>query len=231
MSDSTIIPVTPAKDARYRVVNHHDTPETLPMPDPTPGMTLERLVSEVEAARPVVVRRVVSRYRDIEMGDSIAQQCVIDAWTKWTHDPAYFLAHDLLAWTTQRAYWRVRDRLDERARFAPLAEEHAADEGEARVKTPESYAVAREPDVEREQVWALVHECLAELPDADHALIDQHWFEGLTDKAIGDRLFGTDDGTAQARGLRVFRRRDKVQERLKELVRARGYDPMTGQAP
>jgi len=231
MSNATIIPVTPDADARFRSGPPPKTPETPHMSDATPRMTLEQLISELEAARPLVIRRVTSRYRDEELGDSVAQQCLIDAWSRWKRDPDYFVTHSLLAWATQRAYWRVRDHLYERARFAPLAEEHAADEGDARVKTPESYVVARELDVEREQAWALVHECLAELPEADQELIDQHYFEGLTDKAIGDLLFGEDDGTPLARGLRVFRRRDRVQERIRELVLARGYDPATGQAP
>jgi DNA-directed RNA polymerase specialized sigma24 family protein len=196
-----------------------------------PMLTLEQFCRQMEDARPVVILRVQARYRDAQLSDELAQDCLVDAWMKWEADPAYFITHSLLAWVTQRAYWRVRDRLDERARFAPLAEEHSADESEDRVKTPEVYATAREPDAEREQVWGLVHEAIAELPEDDQLLLDEYHWQGLTDKAIGDLCFGTDDGTPQARGLRIFRRRDRAQEQLRDELLARGYDPQTGQAP
>jgi len=201
------------------------------MHDDTTVLTLEQFCRLMEEARPLVTLRVQGRYRDAQLGDELAHDCLVAAWMKWEADPAYFVTHSLLAWVTQRAYWRVRDRLDERSRFAPLAEEHSADEGDDRVKTPEVYATAREPDVEREQVWTLVHEGIAELPEEDQTLLDEYHWQDLTDKAIGDLRFGTEDGTPQARGLRIFRRRDRAQERLREELLTRGYDPQTGQAP
>ncbi|MGL4549596.1 MAG: RNA polymerase sigma factor [Gemmataceae bacterium] len=193
-------------------------------------MTWEQIDREMRAARPLVIQRVRTRFGDPQLSEEVAHDCLIAAWMEWRADPCYFVTHSLLAWATQRAYWRALDRLADRARFAPLADEHAADGGDG-VKTPEAYPVAREPDAEREQVWGMVHEAVAALPEADQDLVERYHWEGMTDKAIGDLLYGTSDGTAQARGLRVFRQRDRAHGRLRELLLGRGYDPETGQAP
>ncbi|NBO93110.1 MAG: sigma-70 family RNA polymerase sigma factor [Planctomycetia bacterium] len=195
----------------------------------TEPMTLEHFLTEMETARPIVRRRVWGRYRDNQLSDEVTHDCLTDAWNRWQIEPTYFVTHNLLAWTTQRAYWRVRDRLNDRARFAPLAEEHPEDPAYA-VKTHEAHAKAAEPEVERHQVWALVHEAVTTLSEDDREIIDQHHFGQMTDKAIGDQIYGVADSSRAARGLRVFRRRTRIEERLRECLLERGYDPQTGQA-
>lgn len=229
MSEVTTFPVTRGGSARSRDVAPNSTPEIVRMSTPVRLMTLEQLLAEMEDARPVIVRRVKLRYGDEELGDSLAQTCLIAAWEQWREDPAYFLDHDLAGWATCRAYWRAKDHLNDRARFAPLADEHAADDGDGRVKTPEAYAIATEPDVERHQVWEAVHECLARLPDDQRAVVERHFFDGMTDQEQSDLLFGDDGRSRQARGLSVFRMRHAVLRRMRDLLLERGYDPQLGQ--
>jgi len=188
------------------------------------GMTRDQFESESEVARPIVVRRVRARFRDEQLADEVTQDCLADASRKWQMFPAYFLVRSLLAWVTQRAYWRAQDRLEERSRFAPLAEEHAGDEGDDRVKTPEAYAVATPVNTEREQTWQQVHDALGQLDEQDRRIIELSYFDQMTDQAIGTRLYGEDDGTPQARGLRVFRRRQKAQKQVGEILLAHGFD-------
>lgn len=188
------------------------------------GMSRDQFEAEAEAARPVVVRRVKARFKDEQLADEVTQDCLTDAARRWEVFPTYFVARSLLAWVTQRAYWRAQDRLEGRGRLAPLADEHDGDESDDRVKTPEAYAVATPINTDREQTWQQVHDALGELDDQDRTIIVLSYFDHLTDQAIGTRLYGADDGTPQARGLRVFRRRQKAQKLVGEILLARGFD-------
>src|SRR5262245_47023200 len=83
----------------------------------------------IAAALPVLCQRLTRRYGDEQLAEEVSWDCLTQAYEVWRADPDYFANRDLTAWSSQRASWRALDRLRERGRFAPLAEEHL-DDGE-----------------------------------------------------------------------------------------------------
>jgi hypothetical protein len=51
-----------------------------------------------------------------------------------------------------------------------------------------------------------------------------HHYDGLTDQELGTRLFG-EGLSRQARGLRVWRLRQRAYDHLKAILLAEGFDP------
>ena len=157
------------------------------------------------AAYPIIYRRLAGRYRDPQLAEEVAWDSLTRAFEKLRADPHYFDERDLTDWSSQFAAWRALDRLRERSRAGEL---------------PEDVPLA---ESRRRDDSALVWECLQRLDADDRDLICASHFDGLGDQAIGAARYT--DGTDTARGLRVWRRRQKAQARLRDLLLGAGYEP------
>src|SRR5205823_6375012 len=100
----------------------------------------------------------------------------------------YFERRDLTAWTSQRATWRALDRLRERTRFLPLAEEHNGDCDES-VPAARVEGKGEVGERDRQITW----ECLEQLDEEDRLILMGYYYDGLTDQQIGAALYG-DEG-------------------------------------
>lgn len=186
-----------------------------------PVLTRPQIESVISDALPEIQRRMESRLRDKFLADEMAADSVSAAWEQWLADPAYFHGRDLVGWATQRARWRAVDVLRRRSRFAPLADEQQGDEAN---KAPDSPAIAQPDRTAREEMRRLVYEAILLLAPDERRLLEGMAYDNLTDQAMGTALYGAQDGTAQARGLRVFRRRQRALARLGQLLMERGFD-------
>jgi DNA-directed RNA polymerase specialized sigma24 family protein len=177
----------------------------------------------LQEAFAVLRARLTRRYGDPQLAEEISWDCLTRAYEVWRDDPAFFAHRDLTSWTGQRATWRALDRLRERGRFAPLAEEHSGDASEgaaAPLADPADAAAERRRLRDRQVTWR----ALQRLEAQDREILEGYYYDDLTDQQIGSRLYG-DEGSEQARGLRVWRRRRKAQERLRTLLEEGGIDP------
>lgn len=188
----------------------------------------------LRAALPVISQRLTRRYGDPQLAEEVSWDCLTQAYEVWRRDPHFFESRDLTAWSSQRACWRVLDRLRERGRFASLAEEHGqGEESEAfglPLADPGNEECVRQLLSDRQLTW----ECLEELDEQDREILLAYYYDNLTDQEIGTRLYGC-EGSEQARGLRVWRRRQKAHDRLRTLLERHGIDvgdssPVTHQA-
>jgi RNA polymerase sigma factor (sigma-70 family) len=162
-------------------------------------------------ALPVVFHRVAGRYRDRQLAEEVTSDCLAAAWQRWARDPAYFLTHDLAQWSSRRAGWKALDRLRQRTRARPLEEgapDRAADPAHQR---------------RRERDQRLVLACLERLPEPERRVLLAHHFDNQTDQEVGSALFG-EQGTPQARGLRVWRLRQRAYGRLRALLEKAGVE-------
>ena len=160
------------------------------------------------AAYPVIYRRLAGRYRDPQLAEEVAWDSLTRAFEKLRDDPHYFDERNLTEWSSRLAAWRALDRLRERS--------HAGEPSEDRP--------AQVPD--RPAAQALVWECLGRLDADDRDLLCSSYYDGLSDQAIGAERYA--DGTDTARGLRVWRRRQKAQARLRDLLLEAGYEDALG---
>lgn len=186
------------------------------------GLTLTALETLLQGAYPILRARLLRRYNDPQLAEEVGWDCLTQAYELWRVDPHYFANRDLTAWCSQRAYWRALDRLRERGRFAPLAEELGEDEdvsSGALLLARDEFA-AQKTLRDRQLTWDSVQQ----LDEPDRFLLESYYYDDQTDQEIGTHLFG-DDGTEQARGLRVWRRRQKAHARLKTLLVENGIDP------
>lgn len=178
-----------------------------------------------EAAFPVLCARLTRLYGDPQLAEEVSVDCLADAYKVWREDPHFFDEKDLTAWSSQRARWRTLDCLRERARFTPLAVEHSGD-GEsksdllARAPDPDETEEARQRRHDRQVTW----DSLQSLDSEDREILESYYYDGETDQQIGTRRYGP-AGTDQARGLRVWRRRQKALERLRTVLIKNGIDP------
>lgn len=181
----------------------------------------------IEAALPVLFQRLTRRYGDEQLAEEVSWDCLTQAYEVWRADPHYFANRDLTAWSSQRASWRALDQLRERGRFAPLAEEYL-EEGEnvhAPLIDPRDDEAGRRLERDREVVFT----SLRQLDEQDRDILEGYYYDDLTDQEIGAQLYGQ-DGSEQARGLRVWRRRQKAHARLETILVDNGIDP-TDYAP
>ncbi len=179
----------------------------------------ERLAADI---LPALRGRLTRRFKDAYLADSVATDSLSAAWDKYQADPEYFTTNDLAGWMGRLASWRALDDLRRRNKTAALAEEHQGEDEEA-AKAPDAPAVA--PDTSAlEWLQTLVYHAVQSLPVEDRFLLEGMSYESLTDQAMGVTLFGEADGTAQARGLRVFRRRQRALGRLRDRLLEWGFD-------
>jgi DNA-directed RNA polymerase specialized sigma24 family protein len=169
---------------------------------------------------PVVFRRLTTRFGDEQLAEEVSLDCLSQAFELWRLDPAYFATHDLTAWASRRATWRALDRLRERARHRPLPEERSDDDRAVAAVLPLREAAAEQVTRDRELTW----QALQKLAPEDRAVLVAWYYDQLSDQEIGAALYGAGNGTAQARGLRVWRRRQRARARLRDLVIAEGVD-------
>lgn len=184
------------------------------------AMSREAFQSALAAAQSVLFQRLHSRYRDPQLAEEVSADCLSQAYELWHRDPAYFLEHDLTAWGSVRANWRAIDRLRARSRHAPLPDENPPDDRPlataSRTLDPHD-----DPDVlARLAAW----EAIARLDELDRRVLIGHYYDGRSDQDIGTELFGH-VGTVTARGLRVWRIRQRAQARLRDLLAADGFAP------
>ncbi len=188
--------------------------------NPRHVMTRQALEQAVREAFPVLFHRLNNRYRDPQLAEEVSWDCLTQAFELWHRDPGYFSQHDLATWSSRRAGWRAVDRLRERSRHAPLPEEHPCDEDHCF-----SGIACTDPDAERRAAdRARTWEAIQQLDERDRHLLLASVYEGRSDQSLGAELFG-ETGTAQARGLRIWRLRQKVLARLEHLLVEAGIDP------
>jgi DNA-directed RNA polymerase specialized sigma24 family protein len=90
------------------------------------------------------------------------------------------------------------------------------DLGELRdARSPEDRA-GRWTAEDRAAVW----ECLCDLPDLERAILEGHYYDGLTDVEIGCQVF--QEPPSASLGLRVWRRRQKAEALLRQALQQRG---------
>jgi DNA-directed RNA polymerase specialized sigma24 family protein len=176
----------------------------------------------MQAAFPILCQRLTRRYGDEQLAEEVSWDCLTQAYEVWRTDPDYFANRDLTAWTSQRASWRALDRLRERGRFAPLAEEHLDDSENihAPLIDPRDEEAARRLQRDREITFA----SLQQLDEQDREILERYYYDDCTDQEIGAQLYG-EDGSEQARGLRIWRRRQKAHARLETILVENGIDP------
>ena len=165
------------------------------------------------AAYPVIYQRLAGRYRDPQLAEEVAWDSLTRAYEKLREDPHYFDERNLTEWSSQLAGWRALDRLRKRSRTPSLVGDPFED----------GHGVDRSARSGREDTQALVWECLGRLDGDDRDLLCASYYDGLSDQAIGAIRYA--DGTDTARGLRVWRRRQKAQARLRDLLLEAGYEP------
>jgi RNA polymerase sigma factor (sigma-70 family) len=181
-----------------------------------PHATREELDADLAAAWPVVFNRLAARFRDPQLADEVSSDALARAWEKWAESPDYFTAHDLTTWSTRRGTWKALDQLRQRLRQRPLPDEQGESETGRTAGRPRWESASHERERTVELVWA----CLQRLPEPERSALVAHHYDGLTDQEVGSVLFG-EQGTPQARGLRVWRLRQRGYALLRdELVRA-----------
>ena len=68
--------------------------------------------------------------------------------------------------------------------------------------------------------WEAIHR----LDELDRRVLIGHYYDGRSDQELGTELFG-ETGSVTARGLRVWRIRQRAQARLRDLLTAVGIEP------
>jgi len=177
----------------------------------------------LQVAFPIICQRLKSRFGDPQLAEEVSWDCLTHAYEVWQADPHYFDTRDLTSWSSQRASWRALDRLRERTRFSPLVEEHPGEEDESPTPATRLPTFNHDEAQQHLQDRFLAWECLGKLDEEDRFILCEHYYAGRSDQEIGTDLYGT-EGSAQARGLRVWRRRQKAQARLKDLLISHGFE-------
>jgi RNA polymerase sigma factor (sigma-70 family) len=193
-------------------------------PSQREGMSRSEFEHRMALAYPAVYERVARRFKDRQLAEEVSQDALTVAFEVWGDDPDYFNRHDLAAWSGQRAAWRALDRLRQRNRLRPLPDERTPAGEPAAIVWPRPPADA-ETRRRHEVTWA----CLQQLPEEDRRILEGRFYDGRTDQEIGDELYGP-CGDSQANNLRVWRRRQKAYDRLRELLRAHGVEGPAGWA-
>lgn len=188
-------------------------------PRSCPKLSRSAFEQSLATSFPVVFRRVHTRFGDAQLAEEVSLDCLAQAFEQWRVDPGYFATRDLTAWASRRATWRALDRLRDRARHRPLPEER--EDGATLAYAPRHEAPSAEALRDRELTWA----ALGGLPAEDRDILIAWYYDQRSDQDIGEALYGAENGTAQARGLRVWRRRQRAQGRLRDALIARGIDP------
>ena len=186
------------------------------------AMSRPELEKSLAQAYPVVFHRVSARFKDPQLAEEVSVDSLSKAFEKWQNDPGYFQTHDLTAWSSRLAAWRALDRLRERTRHRPLPEE-SLDRDEA---APCSAVTPRRENApeSRARDWEITWDCIEQLEAEDRVIVSGYYYDGLTDQELGDALFGASSST-QANGLRVWRRRQRAHDRLRERLIEGGIDP------
>jgi len=187
------------------------------------NLSRSKFEQSVADAFPVVYRRLASRFRDEQLAEEVSLDCLSQAFELWQSDPKYFATHDLTAWSSRRASWRALDKLRERSRYLALPEENPLDEdGSPRAPVVAAFRTngTEQARQDRQTVW----DELQNLDAEDREVLLSAYYDNLSDQEIGTDLFG-DVAGPQALGLRVWRRRQKAQGRLKDRLVAAGVDP------
>ena len=176
--------------------------------------TEEAFAADLAAAWPVVYNRLAARYGDPQLAEEVSSDVLAHAWEKWAQAPDYFASHDLTAWSTRRGGWKALDQLRQRLRHRPLPDEQAEGSDEAcSAIRPLWESASRDKERAREVLW----DCLQGLPEPERAALVAHHYEGRTDQELGALLFGN-QGTPQARGLRVWRLRQRAYALLRDIL-------------
>jgi DNA-directed RNA polymerase specialized sigma24 family protein len=173
----------------------------------------------------LVSQRLTRRYGDPQLAEEVTWDCLTRAFEVWMEDPHYFEEHDLTAWISQRATWRALDRLRERSKFAPLVEEHASGEEDGESPHAPLIDLADEEAVQgRERDRQITWESLQQLDENDRRILEGYYYDHRTDQELGAQLYD-DECSDQARGLRIWRRRQKAHALLERLLVENGIDP------
>lgn len=190
--------------------------------DPAQGEFTETL----RAAYPVIYARLASRYRDPQLAEEVTWDSLTRAFEVWRENPHYFDCRSLTEWSSQLAGWRAVDRLRKRTRTVSLVGDPYDDEQPNRTNRQ----VASHPhdstvrEAQRKMVW----DSLQQLDAEDRDLLCASYYDGRSDQNIGAELYG--EGSDTARGLRVWRRRQKAQARLREVLIEGGFEDQSTEA-
>jgi DNA-directed RNA polymerase specialized sigma24 family protein len=189
---------------------------------PQPVVGPEHFAGWVGGALPQVEQYLARRFGDAQLAAECAGEAVSRLWQAWHADPGAFASEaHMLNWCKRAARFQAIDRLRWRNRHLSLSVggEGGAPNGEGPALRP-LYAQDADRGQERAGVWA----CLQTMPRADRDLLTGHFYDGVTDVEAGRRLFGR-RGSAQARGLRAWRRRRAAQEELGRRLVEAGLSP------
>src|SRR5262245_24772167 len=167
------------------------------------AMSPKAFQDALTAAYPVLFQRLHSRFHDPQLADEVSRDCLSQAFEVWRDDPAYFLEHDLTTWGSVRANWRAIDRLRARSRHAPLPDENPLAADDRPLVTADPH------DGPRTQARLMTWEAIGRLDELERRIIIGHYYDGRSDQDLGTELFG-DKGTLTARGLRVWRIRQRA---------------------
>jgi DNA-directed RNA polymerase specialized sigma24 family protein len=176
------------------------------------GFSWPEFEHALATAYPVIFQRLAGRYHDPQLAEEVAWDSLTRAFEKLRDDPHYFDERNLTEWSSQLAGWRALDRLRKRSRTPSLVGDPFED----------GLGVDRSVEPGRQDTQTLVRECLQRLDADDRDLLCSSYYDDLGDQAIGAARYA--DGTPTARGLRVWRRRQKAQARLRDLLLAAGYE-------
>lgn len=189
-----------------------------------PALTSTEFEAALRRAYPVIFQRLASRYLDQQLAEEVAWDSLTRAFEVWRDNPHYFDDRNLTEWSSQLAGWRALDQLRKRNRHVSLlGDPFEEDQTHPRVGRYQVYLSRQEQAERREQLRQLVWESLQLLDAAERDLLCASYYDNQSDQEIGARLY--DEGTATARGLRVWRRRQKAQAHLRQRLRDAGYEP------
>lgn len=155
-------------------------------------------------ALPAIEQDLARRYQDAQLAEEAVNGCLTHLYLEWRQGGASLPQVGQQTWFRNRVQWRLLDELRRRNRHRPLTEEFGEDDEDLGYVVAVDEAARHEQAVTRQLVW----ESLQRLSDEDRLILESHFYDDRTDQETGTLLYG-EEGTREARGLRVWRRRKR----------------------
>jgi DNA-directed RNA polymerase specialized sigma24 family protein len=175
------------------------SPERLAGTPPMPAATGSPAVGAPEwlvAVYPRLLRSLQGARVSRAWAEDAAQHAVAQALTR---PEALRRSPNPFGWLLATGHHYAIDRARERRRWRPLPGLELEDRCDGRA-----------------EAIRVVWEGLRHLLEQERVVLEQHYFEGLSDQRVGEILFA--QGTAQARGQRARKRRLGAEARLRHLL-------------
>lgn len=164
-------------------------------------------VEQMEAIRPRITERLTRRFSDAQLAEECTWEALVKAFETQQSNPDTFYAEgaSLEGWVYRRASWRIVDELRYRERFQSI---EGLKEDDWLQTTADTVDTSTEDTL---------RDCMAALGEQERSILASYHFDGMTDQEIGTALYG-EEGTAQNRGLKVWRMRQRVYGRMRKLM-------------